>query len=791
MQQFDELESRLIRELAQSSPALARLAENEDALARALKAYEAGDHQAVRAVLDSLAVAPFCVFICRWLCVWECFRVCRIVCRELPEKAFEIPELRRHAAALGKLAADEKAARQLFDAVEKQDAAAFRKIAEKFEIGGFCHLICYWICTLRCRWFCRRVCAPIEVPVDGPAPFEEFLSVASAAGQLAQDEALFVQALEGYQAHDAKAVRGVFEQLELLPVCILVCRWLCAAHCHRICFRICPKIPRRFAPAEIREMALRWQELAANEKQLDCLVAAFRSGDEQAFNAVLEEHGLGRFCYFLCRWLCHLHCGWFCRIICPPSLDCRLDEPKECVPEEVSQDLKALVVAVRGTASGGDFSHYTLEWSADNTSWHSDNFHYPPIPPGGGAQGNSPVVNGLLAYFETTALDAGPYFLRLTVHSNRDSTRVCTTSFSLFKQDVRILGASGFTDLDKPALDPDARFVETFTQKCSLVGSQVEASFARCVSLQGSAFVGGCDEKKIKRYSLSYKPGHHIDCSAPGWTQFWNVEYTTVWQYREMNMRTDTDNLTARWVSDCVAPWPFPPYCLNTQPEARLSPSCWQTRTSGCQMSGLYTVKLEVEDVDGGLYCDVQRIWLDNKPIHAVLRIDAVPACTDLKLSDFADPPDCSNPWRLPLVGIAYDEYIDETLPLNQRPNDNFDHYWIRVAKQGGGEVQIPIDAPDGSCFYGPRRVGAPGDRCQSPGGTDVFGKLADFDLRAVDAACSAATSYAGSIPAGFTLQRGECCVYTFRMRVFDTTKFSGGPHVAEAIWPVKICNDL
>jgi hypothetical protein len=788
---LEDLEAQLIQELAQESPALARLAENEDALARVLKAYEAQDARTVRAVLDQLGLARFCIPICRWLCVWECIRVCRLICREVPETPFEIPELHTYGLALGKLATDEKAARQLFAAVEKADADAFHQVVEKYELHAFCYLLCYWICILRCRLFCRLVCPPIEIPVDLD-PFEEFLTAAKAVGTLAENEDLFVTALEAYEARDAAKVRAVFEQLQLIPFCIILCRWLCVIHCHRICLRICPKIPRRFTPAEIRELALRWRKLASEERTLDRLVASFRDGDDKAFHAILDQFGLGRFCFFICRWLCHVHCGLYCRIICPPSLDCRIDEPKGCTAEEVSQDLKAYVVPVRGTASGGNFDHYTLEWSPDNTLWHADSFHYPPIPPGGGTQGNSPVVNALLAYFDTTAHDAGPYFLRLTVYAKNGATKVCTTSFSLFKQDVRILGASGFTNLDKPALDPDARFVETFTPKCASTGSVVEVSFAHCVSVQGSAFVGGCDDKKIKRYSLSYKSGHEISCAAPGWTEFWKIEYSTIWQYRDMNMRTDTDSLTSVWVTDCVVPWPFPPYCLASQPEARLSPSCWQTRLSGCQLSGLYTLKLDVEDVDGNHYCDLQRIWLDNKPIHGLLRIDAVPSCSDLKLSQFANPPDCSNPWALPLVGIAYDEYIDETLPVNQRPNDNFDHYWIKVARQGGPEVQIPIDAADGSCFYGTQRVGLPGNRCQGPPAADILGKLADFDLRAVDAMCSGATSYAGSIPPGFALNRGECCVYTFRMKVYDTTKFSGGPHVAEPTpWPVKICNDL
>ncbi|MCB9384169.1 MAG: hypothetical protein H6509_06110 [Bryobacterales bacterium] len=788
--QFDELEGQLIQQLAQESPALARLAENEDALARILEAYQARDARTVRAILDKLSLSRFCVPICRWLCVWECIRVCRVICRELPEKPFEAPALQVFAAGLGRLGADEKAARQLFAAIEKEDSDAYHKIIEKFELQAFCHLVCYWICFLRCRPFCRLVCPPLEVPADLD-PFDEFLTVAQAAGKIATKDGELQALVEAYEAQDAAKVQAVLDRFDLRKLCIIVCRWLCVIHCFRVCILICPKLPRLFKPVEIRELALRWRKLAANESALDRLIAAYREQDEKTFHAILGEFGLERFCFFLCRWICHIHCGFYCRIICPPSLDCRLDEPVGCTPEEVSQDLKALVVPVRGTASGGDFDHYTLEWSDDNVAFHSDSFHYPPIPPGGGVQGSSPVVSGLLAYFDTTALSAGPYFLRLTVFSKAGATKICTTSFSLFKQDVRILAASGYTNLDKPALDPTARFVETFTPKCTSIGSTVEVSFARCVSFQGSAFVGGCNDKKIKRYTLSHQAGAITDCSVPGWTEFWKVEYATPWQYRDMNMRTDTDTLTAVWVDDCVVPWPFPPYCLNNQPEARLSPSCWQTQISGCQMSGLFTVKLEVEDVDGNRYCDLQRIWLDNKPIHAALRIDAVPPCTDLRLSQFALPPDCSNPWPLPLVGIAYDEYIDETLPLNQRPNDNFDHYWIRIARQGGPEVQIPINGPAGSCFYGTQRVGVPGARCQGAPGADVFGKLADFDLRAVDRNCFGSTSYAGSIPADFPLERGECCVFTFRMRVYDTTKFSGGPHVAEAIWPVKICNDL
>jgi len=209
----------------------------------------------------------------------------------------------------------------------------------------------------------------------------------------------------------------------------------------------------------------------------------------------------------------------------------------------------------------------------------------------------------------------------------------------------------------------------------------------------------------------------------------------------------------------------------------------------------LATLRLTVEDAATNLYYDTQRIWLDNKWPCAAIRITAVPPCAVVNLSQFANPPDCGVPWLLPLVGIAYDEYIDYSRSFT-RPNDNFDYYWVKVQKQGGSWVQIPIPGPGGSCFYGTSRVGDPVARCISgacdPAHLDpsaVFGLLANFDLRAVDPMCSSQVSY--PVPADLLLPRGECCDYVFRLWVQDRTISAGGPHWAEALWPVRICNDL
>lgn len=519
--------------------------------------------------------------------------------------------------------------------------------------------------------------------------------------------------------------------------------------------------------------------------------------------------------FWLCRcWcLCAFRFGWClarartlfdlvrclvayfrCLRRCFQPLVCELTEPAGCVAETVNADLKALVVPVKGTASGGGFLRYVLEWSRDGITWHASDFHYPPIPPGGGSQGNIPVAGGLLGYFDTTARDEGAYTIRLTVYGAQGATCVKTITFTLFKQDVRILGFDGAFTLDTTPYDPAAMFVETVPALCSRPAGVYEISFGECLSIWGSAFVGGCEGKKIKRYLIDYKPGFEADPTTGGWTNIWKVEYNTVWQYRDLNMRKDTSVLTASWVSDCVVPVPFPPYCLLNVPEARLSPSCWQTHTSTCGLSGLITLRLVVEDTGGALYYDTQKVWIDNKPICAMIRIDAVPRCADIRVSTFATPPDCSVPWNLPLSGIAWDEYIDPALP-HSRPNDNFDFYWVKVSKQGGTELQIPIAWSMGTpCFYGTNRVGDPGTACTpcdpaNPLPTAVFGTLAQFDLRAIDPLCSASVGY--PVPADLLLPRGECCVYVFKLRVQDRTWTPSGPHWREALWPVRICNDL
>src|SRR5260370_5246397 len=73
----------------------------------------------------------------------------------------------------------------------------------------------------------------------------------------------------------------------------------------------------------------------------------------------------------------------------------------------------------------------------------------------------------------------------------------------------------------------------------------------------------------------------------------------------------------------------------------------------------------------------------------------------------------CTVPWFLNLLGIAYDEFIDET-DLTY-PSDNFDFYTLYITKQTGEVLQVPITvSPDPlNPLLGRSRRGQPGVRCE------------------------------------------------------------------------------
>jgi hypothetical protein len=511
------------------------------------------------------------------------------------------------------------------------------------------------------------------------------------------------------------------------------------------------------------------------------------------------------------------------------QLTCELVAPTGCTDEEVNQALSALTVEVVGSAGGSGFSHYTLEWRRvegqacqDNAGWSSDGVHNP-----GGGSGSSPVTNGTLGWLDTTVWSAGSYEVRLCVYGIFSSQPTCCCiQFDLFKQFVWIQRVG--INPGAPVQTPPGPFDSSAPVVNTNPGGGV-VPVGGCVTVEGSAWVGECNNRKIKcfdlRYAVGFLPGP-IDAgfnpaayTGPNTGSLLTAplcyeppdEADKRAQWNWVISRALTTRLVKTQITifgSTYDVWKLQDYCFNS---ADLLPACPDAQHH-CR-SGQFTLLLQVEDTLGNLYYDTQRVWFDNKPIHVEFGgIAGLAACTDLHLEAGgpfvpAGAP-CGSPWPADLMGIAYDEYIDEADLAY--PSDNFDFYLLRITRQGGPTYSVPITPALSPPVFGPdplrgtSRVGEPGTRCEVsiPGCTLVnpvppkaYDVLTQLDLRVFDADCAASLSASFAPPAGFALKRGTCCGYTFQLFAQDKTwsnGWAGGFHRMWSLpWAICICNDL
>lgn len=511
---------------------------------------------------------------------------------------------------------------------------------------------------------------------------------------------------------------------------------------------------------------------------------------------------------------------WLIRV--QQSLTCKITKPTGCTDEEVNHAVGGLTVEAVGSAGGAVFGHYTLEWRKvegqdcqDDADWSSDGVVYP----GGGATGSAPVTNGTLGWLNTTVWSAGSYEVRLCVYTFQPGgpRKCCCTQFTLFKQLVWI---------ERVAINPGAP-VQTppgpFNANADIVNQNPGGTIVPVggsVTIEGSAWVGECNNRKIKCFDLRYGLGFLPGPDDPGFNP---ADYTgSLLTAPVCYIPPEEDEKRAPWnwvigrelttrlvktpieiLGHTYDVWKLQDYRFNS---ASLLPACPDAHHH-CR-SGKYTLLLQVEDTASKMYYDTQHVWFDNKPIHVEFSgIEGLAPCTDLHLGVFALPDaPCNTPWPINLRGIVYDEYIDEA--DTTYPSDNFDHYALRITKQGGPTYHVPITpdlvtlGPDP--LKGTKRVGEPGKRCEDdlPGCSPVSSVpskssdvLTRLDLRIFDAVCASSLAAPFAPPAGFALKRGTCCGYTFRLYARDKTwsdGWAGGYHHAwSPPWAVCICNDL
>jgi hypothetical protein len=503
---------------------------------------------------------------------------------------------------------------------------------------------------------------------------------------------------------------------------------------------------------------------------------------------------------------------------------CELTGPTGCFEEQPILEILDLGVPVTGTAAGAFFSGYTLEWRmvegegcAGSSGWTSDGVVYP----GPGSSGTAPVMNGTLGWIRTRLLTARSYEVRVCVKTSRpgNDPPCCCIIYNLFKRFVWInrvgaawVGGGGVYDPNAPLVHP--------------ASSSQLVPVGCCVNVHGAAWVGECNDRRIRCFSLHYAPGFlpgpyeagfdpSVYTPLPGQAPVCYTPPDEAEKRAQPNELIANDSiLTTGWqqvTTDLSTLFGGPPPTVQVS-EWRLQPDCFKSTSLPAALdpehtcaSGRYTLLLDVEDTHGNHYYDTQHVWFDNKTLH--LALEGI-ACRPLSLREAARARPCAAPWPRELRGTAYDEYIvptDLTYPSN-----NFDFYTIRITRgcAGGPTYQVPItrdlvsfdaDIVTGAVdpLKGTAHVGIPAPVCKADPqlGPAQHGVLTLLDMRAFDAVCAAQMPAPFRPPPGFALQRGECCAYSIQLYAQDKTVDGTGPGICHRRWAppcaIIVCNDL
>ncbi|HEU0076804.1 MAG TPA: hypothetical protein VFQ76_04090 [Longimicrobiaceae bacterium] len=515
---------------------------------------------------------------------------------------------------------------------------------------------------------------------------------------------------------------------------------------------------------------------------------------------------------------------------CVGPLRCELTRPSGCFEEQPILEIQDLGVPVTGTAMGAFFAGYTIEWRivegedcASPLGWTSVGVVYP----GSGPMGSAPVLSGTLGWIKTRLLPARSYEVRICVKTSRPGAAppCCCIIFNLFKRFVWINRVGAAWVGDSGVFDPDAPLVHPPLPDPSSHLVPVGC----CVNVHGAAWVGECNDRRIRCFSLHYAPGFLPGPTQPGFNPALYtplpgqppVCYTPpdeAEKRAQPNELTANDSiLTTHWqqVTIDISSWfGLPPHTIE-HTEWHLQPQCFDSRLLPACLdaahscgSGQYTLLLDVEDTLGNHYYDTQHAWFDNKQLHVSLAgIEGLKQCQTMSMRRFTGSRPCDTPWPIPVMGTAYDEYI---VPSDlSYPSNNFDFYTLTITRNCGGPTyQVPItrdlvnfdkDILTGAIdpLKGTAHVGTPAPvcACDPPLGPAQHGVLTLLDMRAFDAACSPLLPAPFRPPPGFALQRGECCAYSIQLYAQDKTVDGTGPGICHRAWTpccaITVCNDL
>lgn len=225
--------------------AIAKLANNDDAISRIVDALGCEDPIAYRALLDELALGPFCQLICNWVCSVEYLRICEVICSPRATIALSpVSEIRNAARLFASILARKDKGKALLAALNEA-VASFNceQLTSTISDAGFashCEIICRLLCLYRRVWVCRELCR-VPIPVlTGVYAVEEARNFALALRQLTSQPRLVADLVTAVGSADAKLHSQIVGRAGLEAYCLQICAWVTSVYCYELCSCVCP-----------------------------------------------------------------------------------------------------------------------------------------------------------------------------------------------------------------------------------------------------------------------------------------------------------------------------------------------------------------------------------------------------------------------------------------------------------------------------------------------------------------------------------------------------------------------
>jgi hypothetical protein len=154
----------------------------------------------------------------------------------------------------------------------------------------------------------------MELDLEKLGEFREALK------RLIDDPDVFRAAAEAVAGRDAEKFHGILAELELLPVCVWLCRWFCTKQVGFICRRLCPEGEDKEPTIdEMSGFARATIELLEDRRAFSSLLDAYERQDREAWSRILDEKELYPFCRQFCRWFAFIYCRRVCKEFCPKT----------------------------------------------------------------------------------------------------------------------------------------------------------------------------------------------------------------------------------------------------------------------------------------------------------------------------------------------------------------------------------------------------------------------------------------------------------------------------------------